>query len=122
MLSYNPQNHFSRLECVEQVCWRYTAVMHPYLHYLYSKERIRDYHRAADSHRLIDLDRPAKPRPKRREERMALWLADRLIATGETLKRRYGQVPPAPIRAFTPVIGIHRPAREHNGCGPDCVV
>ena len=95
------------------------VVMHPYLHYLYSKERIRDFQRAAAQRRLIYLDRPARPRTK---GRMAIWLAERLIASGETLKRRYGQMPPTPIRAFTPVMLVHGSNADHNGCGPDCVV
>jgi hypothetical protein len=50
------------------------------------------------------------------------WLADRLIATGVTVKRRYGQVAPAPIRAFTPVMLVHGSAPGHNGHGPERVI
>jgi primosomal protein N'' len=79
---------------------------HPYLHYLYSKERVRDFQRAAARHHLIDLEHSAKPRTRKRVA--MIWLADRLIATGEMLRRRYTATAFSADPAFTPAIDHRR--------------
>ena len=93
---------------------------HPYLHYLYSKERVRDFQRAAARRHLIDLAHSTKPRTKKRAA--MIWLADRLIATGEMLRRRYTATAFSADQVFTPVIDTGSSTLDHTGCGPDCVV
>jgi hypothetical protein len=92
---------------------------HPYLHYLYARERQRDFRRAAARRRLLQLARAGKPSTR---ERIMIWLADRLIAAGELLKCRYAPPALSANQAFTPVVDMSSSTFDHNGCGPDCVV
>jgi hypothetical protein len=92
---------------------------HPYLHYLYARERQRDFQRAAARYHLLYLARAGEPSPR---ERIAIWLADRLIAAGELLKHRYAPPTLSTNRVLTPVMDGGSSTVDHNGCGPDCVV
>jgi hypothetical protein len=94
-------------------------MLHPYLHYIYARERQRDFHRIAARYHLITLARAGKPAPK---GRVTIWLADRLIAAGEQLKRRYAPPTRAAHQVFTPLMDVANSTLDHNGRGSDRVV
>jgi hypothetical protein len=92
---------------------------HPYLHYLYAKERQRDFLRDLERRRMLRIARDGRPSI---QQRVTVWLADRLIASGEKLRRRYTATAFTANQIFTPVIDTGSSTLDHTGCGPDCVV